>query len=173
MKRGSRGGRYRQMRPRRPPPNWLREVKGCMVCGKECHIASQRHSEDEVREEIRKLKQKQHTALRTEDDIAFVTEMFDESKTESDDEDNNDAYYEEEDEVDSDIVYIATGDLETIHLTLNKVAFLHGRVIQADIDEMIAAMYSSIVTKDRELEFNSIKIDTAANRKSIMSTKTV
>lgn len=47
-------------------PKWLIGVKGCFVCHQEGHIANQRHTEEKVKEAIRKLKSKQATALLTE-----------------------------------------------------------------------------------------------------------
>lgn len=166
--RGGRGTNMRDHSKRRNFPSWLRGVKGCMVCGKEDHIANQRHSEDEVREAIRKLKKKQYTALLTEEDMAYISELF--KGFDKYEEGDEDVYYEEdEDDPESDIVYVASVDLEGIQLSLSKTAFTHGTEITADKSEMISAMYSFLLCNDEKVLFDGIRIDTAANRKSIMS----
>lgn len=68
---------YRQQqRQRRPIPWWMRGVKGCFVCRKPDHNANERHSRDEVSTVIKNLKMKHPTALLTEEDKEYITDLF-------------------------------------------------------------------------------------------------
>lgn len=162
--RGGRGRRGSNQRRRRPFLRWLRGVKGCMVCGKEGHLANQRQSEDEVKEAVRKLKEKQSTAMLTGEDLPLFFETFDGDDALYAGDDGGDGEDvnadEEEENEESDIVYMAEEDMAEIQATMTKVAFLHGRTIQAKRNTMIAAMYTSISPRD-STKFEGVKIDTA------------
>lgn len=154
-------------RRKRQLPKWLKGVKGCMVCGKEDHIANQRHSPDEVTKAVRRLKEKSVRVMLTEEDLAFVSEMF------ATDNDGGGAASEDEsgegDNQDSDLLYMAEDDLGEIQAYMADVAFLHGRTIQSSRGTMISEMYHAMEPKG-QTNFDGVKIDTAANRKSIMGT---
>lgn len=55
-------------------------VKVSMLCGKEGHRANQVHNEQEVKEAVRRLREKQNTAFRTESDLAYVADMLEEKE---------------------------------------------------------------------------------------------
>lgn len=72
-------------------PRQLRGRKGCIVCHKEGNMANPRHTEEEVKGEIRNLKARQSRALFTGEDLAYVADLF-----QNDDTDH--AYEPEEDD---------------------------------------------------------------------------
>ena len=83
---------------RRLSSKWIKGIKGCYVCGKN-HRAATRHSPQQVREAIRKLKHEHPSALLSVEDMVYISEELivdKEDKSESDDdkfEDNEENYY--------------------------------------------------------------------------------
>lgn len=78
---------------------WLRGVKGCMVCGRDDHRANQVHSKEQVQEAVRRLKEKQQMVMLTEEDLSYITEMFEnDSDNEHDEQPHSD---DESDEIDA------------------------------------------------------------------------
>lgn len=53
----------------------MRGVKGCFFCGRD-HLENEKHSRDEVKEAVRKLKAKNQTALITVEDLVLVTDTL-------------------------------------------------------------------------------------------------
>lgn len=160
---------------RRGRPSWMQGIKGCFVC-KGDHRASERHSKEEVTKAINTLKSRQPAAFLSQDDRHYIDEIFaaecevgapgDSANSDYGDEaDWADDGSESSDEV--NFADIAIDDLANVECNLSNCAFLHGISLnqnQADAAEM---MYANMT--DKTAEFLGIKIDTGANKRSIMS----
>lgn len=173
---GSRGY-YRGQR--RKKPSWLVGVTGCFVCGREGHRANERHDQEAVKAAIRKLKARKQTVLLSEEDLNFVAQMFEndnETGEENDDIANmgqemmSEGEEDLEDNINDDgyLAFVAESDLQDLQSDLANSSFSHGRTIDNEKNAMIEAMYTHLTRKPQRC-FEGVKIDTGANRSSIMS----
>lgn len=103
-----------------------------MVCGKEGHFANQNHSDNEVKEVVWKLKDKQYTEFFTEEDIAYISEMFAPDEAFEVEGWNGDIGYDEDQEEDGEISYVAEEDLADIQSTMTNSEFLYGRTVHEE-----------------------------------------
>lgn len=153
---------------RRIASSWLRGVKGCFVCGKD-HYANQKHPRDEVTAAINKLKNKHPRALLTVEDLAFITELYDDNdKEESGEEQAEWAEDDSSNDEEDNIAYIADVDLKSIEVRLSNSAFIHGMTVWPSKSAAIKAMYSAFITTG-SIKFSGIRLDTCCNIKSIIS----
>lgn len=53
--------------------NWLKGIKGCLVCGQN-HLARKRHPPKDVREAIERLKNKNPHAMLSVDDLVYIAD---------------------------------------------------------------------------------------------------
>lgn len=148
---------------------WIRGVKGYFVCGQD-HRANTRHSHDEVTKSINKLKEGNPTALLTVDDLQSVVNLTMEERGQEEEKDgilwNEDEY----EEVDTDLVLMAAPDLKSVEKLLGYNAFIDGYSTGNKLDDILPACLSfTYVTEPETTLFKGINIDTASNRKSIMS----
>ena len=151
-----------QPRGRRLCPDWMKGVKGCFVCGQD-HRANTRHSNEEVKKAIDRLKAAHPKALLTIEDLSSVVNMT------TYDDDNDDVRWLDdlEDEDNDEIVMMAREDVKMLETALANNAFEHGRSLGGDLDEALLTMNQHIRHSGRE-EFKGVTIDTGANRKSVM-----
>ena len=151
---------------RRLCPDWMKGEKGCFVCG-QGHRANTRHTNEEVKRAIDKLKAAHPKALLTIEDLSSIVNM-----TWCDDEKDEDDDVRWLDDIDDDsndeIVMMATEDAQQLESDLANNAFEHGRTFYTDLEEALVTMNRHIHHDDLE-EFKGVTIDTGANRKSVMS----
>lgn len=163
---------------RRKPPWWMKNVKGCFVCGREGHRANERHDKEEVSRAVRNLKRKNSTPRLTTEDKAFIAALFEESdQSEDDDAEANNAeedYTSEESEWEreedgGDVAYIATNDLRDLEMAFSDAAFLHGRNVSSKATENNTTEANIAHEQKREkVRFAGIRMDTCCNRTSII-----
>lgn len=137
-------------------------------------MANTRHSCEEVTAAIEKLKAKQPRALLTVEDLQSVVntavqESEDDIEDDSDDESDGEVMWNQEDQdsAESDIAYMAASDAKSIEITLSENSFLLGYQWSTD-ETMVYTVTRSTNTHDRP-RFKGITMDTAANRRSVMS----
>lgn len=145
----------------------MRGVKGCFVCGKD-HRANTRYTREEVTAAIDILKAKHPKALLTVEDLIEVIDM--EAFSEEEEEREEGAKWIEDDDIDggSEISYLIEEVATELEISLSHNAYAHGRTFSSDMASELVTMYKHL-RGDTESNFNWIKIDTAANRRSVMS----
>ena len=164
---GNRGNENNWNNGRRINSDWIKGVKGCFVCGQD-HRANTRHSREEVTEAVNKLKARHPTALLTIEDLSSVVNMV--NVDEEGESQGEDVMWHEEDDdsEETDIIYMSMSDMEAVERSLADNAFIHGRILTSGPTSALITMNThSTITKERS--FNGVTIDTAANRKSVMS----
>ncbi len=139
---------------------WLRGIKGCYVCRKD-HLAHTRHSPEEVRRAIERLKKEHPKALISVEDLSFIADDL------HDDTEDNESIFESDSE-EANFADTSTELDENTEIYLSNIAYLHGNSFTKDLEkdykQMEAALYTEPCSK-----FRGIKLDTCANRSSIMS----
>lgn len=160
----------------RKRPKWMRGVKGCFVCRRD-HMANQHHSRDEVTRAINKLKQKLPTVFLSQEDTAYISELFKEEHGhgESNEEKTGEAEAdwagtdENGSDTDSDLAFYADADLKHLQVNLANASFMHALNVEAGRSDI--AMVARLETNDKPVGFEGLKVDTGANRSSIMSAR--
>lgn len=155
---------------RRFSSSLLKGIKGCYVCGRD-HNARSRHTQEEVKAAVEKLKKKHPTAMLSVEDLAFITNELtcdvDENPAPEDGDQN---IFSDSDE-DSNVVYVAEDTLnlnKSNEVMLANNSFLHGRTHMRDKKRQMDRMRSEL-TDGECTKFRGLLIDTCANRSSIMS----
>lgn len=160
-------GQYqRYRRPRRFSSKWIKGVKGCYVCGQD-HKAHTRHSPEEVRAAIKRLKSSHLSAMLIVEDVAYISEQLTEVPETIDTPDE----IQFSDSDDDDTAYLAadTDNLQRdTEVYLANSAFVHGRTFSTDLKSGMAAMFSAL-SMGEVPRFKGILIDSCANRSSVMS----
>lgn len=169
--KAKRNGRpYRSRHPRkRLSPDWIRGVKGCFVCGQD-HRASTRHSREEVTSAINKLKSRHPQALLTVEDMAAVVELANDPHTESTSEEEVRWAVDTDDDETAEVLLasVTEEDSQDLEMAFANSAFLHGRTYSEDMDSALAVMNEQLAKRDSD-QFEGVRLDTAANRRSVMS----
>lgn len=176
-----RGGRYRREDggnkhagrklnwKKRGPPWWLKGVKGCLVCHEEGHMAAEKHSREEVSAAIKRLKLKNSAAMLTQEDEAFISQLYEEIDGDGE-RSQLEVNWNEERDTDSDsdeTVYLTISDLTHIEETLANNSFMHNIPI-ANAECSTAMITASNLTTEGHEVFKGVKLDTCANRTSVM-----
>lgn len=162
---GRANGDGRQLRS-----SWMQGVKVCFVYGRD-HRANTEHSPEEVTAAIQRLKAKHPSALLTVEDLHSIVNMaIDEEEQDSRNEDSDEVLWNEDsdDDENSELVYMAVEDLESVERSLANNVFLHG-LNQAGATPSAyvkSKRYGHLTTNP---SFRVVTIDTAANRRSVMS----
>lgn len=167
----------RDQRQRRGSPWWLKGVRGCFVCHKDGHRAAEKHTKEEMAEAIKQLKQKNTQTMLTQEDDAFITELYEkeagyEPDPEEYDNDHHEVNWNEDDrpvyssDSQDELAYIVEMDLSDIEQTLSKNAFNHAFNISNDPTDM--AMLTTNNPNEEQKFFEGVRLDTCANRTSVM-----
>lgn len=167
-RRNDNGGKHRSQETGRSRlnSNWMKGVKVCFVCGKD-HYDRTLHSREEVTEAIKRLKENHPTSLLTIEYLHSVMEMAAREAEKDDGEDDNVIWNEDGDSSDeSEIALIAQTDLMEVEMKLTDSAFIHGYISPNTPTSTPLTMTSADASP-----VNGVIIDTAANRRSIMSLK--
>lgn len=152
----------------------MRGVKGSFVCGQD-HRSNTRHSREEVTAAIEKLKAKNPSALLPVEDVQSAVNMAMESDaTDQNSDGDGEVLWNEENDgsTESDIVYMASSNMKSVEETLANNAFTHGCLTNATDTQGIEDPYLTFYcypAHKNQLQFKGIIIETAANRRSIMS----
>lgn len=137
------------------------------MCGQHGHRPAERNDREEVAAAIKRLKLKNHTEMLTQEDEAFITEMYEAFNEEDiEDEDNlneDDECAAEEDE----IIYLAEEDLRDMAANLANNAFEHSKNIEEPLEGLLMLATGS-AAPDEQKQFQGIRIDTCANRTSVI-----
>ena len=161
-----RGKRGRQA-SRKLSSKWLAGIKGCWVCG-QGHLARFKHTREEVSKALDRLREKHPSAMLTVEDVALITESLFQDNKDSDTEVM--AVYSDDDD-DDDYLYIAE-DAFGLHredeVNLANNSFVHGRSFTKDIERDYAYMNEELKKGEKDT-FDGLRLDTCANRSSVMS----
>jgi len=163
---GSSSGKYRM----KLSPKWLAGAKGCYVCGQN-HSARTRHSQEEVRAALEKLRRNHSSAMVSVEDLALIVENLTVQEEVDDGDDGDDVILSESEEESEDIAYIAEDSMD-LHKSeeerLANISFMHGRTFSRDLSQAMSAMNSQL-SVGTEVPFRGLHIDTCANRSSVMA----
>lgn len=172
-KRPYRATRAKQAQERRRPirqlrSEWMRGVRGCFVCGRD-HRANDRNRREEVSQAIRKLKEKHPSALITIEDLNALYNQSD--PDDEDAESGNDVKWADDESGDSDLAFLTIDQKEDLEERLAASAFLHG--CSGEITSNSKFGNTTVFKRTNEItpsrKFEGVRIDTGANRRSVMS----
>lgn len=135
------------------------------MCGK-AHKAYTRHTREEIKKALDRLRKRDSTALLTIEDAIHITASLENQENEAEDE--ADVIFSEDEE---DSAFITADRMEfhkSEEVRLANPSFIHGRSNAQDMHNNIVAMNTAI-SEGECPRFNGLRIDTCPNRSSVMS----
>lgn len=168
-------GNLRKRDGRRGRPKWMNGIEGCFVCRKD-HLSNQHHSRDDVTKAIIKLKARYQRGPLTKDGKAYIEELYPAERINRDDtadqQTNEEADLADDDsdgelEEDNDLSSFAESDLAQLEVDLAKTSFV--QVFTVTTDRSTIPMVARARGLHDHAEFMGLKVDTGANKSSIMS----
>lgn len=135
------------------------------------HRANTKHSRDEVKSAVKRLKEIHPQSLLTVEELDAVVNIAsmtdDDDKGLADEDEVRWFEYGDNEEAENDMVYLTTEDAKDLKETLYNTPFFHGMTRATALMAALSVMLKQLKNGTGS-SFDGIRIDTAVNRRSVL-----